>query len=100
MTAERFALSIRIVVEDPIPGLALALQRGKAGQAVLEPPRRRSAEAVVFDLDLTVEGRLEDGRPRLLGPYVQGPPGARFVYLCVGGYAGQADTGWNGRVKV
>ena len=45
-------------------------------------------------------GALADGRPRLLGPNVQGPPDARFVYLCVGRYAGQADSPWAGRVKV
>jgi hypothetical protein len=97
---ERFELPIRIVVEDPIPSLALALQRGQAGKAELEPPASRSADVVVFDLEVTVAGRLPDGRPRLLGPCVQGPPQARFVYLGVGLYAGQPDAQWNGRVKV
>ncbi len=36
---------------------------------------------------------MADGRPRLLGPYVQGPPAGRFVYLCVGQYAGQSPNG-------
>jgi hypothetical protein len=100
MRAERFELPIRIVVEDPLPGLAIALQRGKAEKATLVPPSSRSADAVVFDLDVTVDGRLPDGRPRLLGPCVQGPPEARFVYLPLGRYAGQADSEWAGRVKV
>jgi hypothetical protein len=98
--AERFALPIRIVVEDPIPGLVIALQRGQSAKAELVPPARRSAEAVAFDLEVTVDGRLADGRPRLLGPCVQGPPDGRFVYLCVGRYAGQAESDWAGRVKV
>jgi hypothetical protein len=51
-------------------------------------------------LTVTVHGALADGRPRLLGPYVQGPPDARFAYLCVGRYAGQADSEWGGRIKV
>jgi hypothetical protein len=95
--AERFELSLRIVVEDPVPGLAIALQRGKAD---LAPPASQSAAAIAFDLEVTVDGRRPDGRPRLLGPYVQGPPDKRFVYLCVGKYAGQAESEWAGRVKV
>jgi hypothetical protein len=97
MRTERRDLPIRIVVEEPVPGLAMALQRGKAEHV---PPARVSATAVVFDLAVTVEGALPDGRPRLLGPFVQGPPAARFVYLAVGRYAGQADSPWGGRVKV
>jgi Family of unknown function (DUF5990) len=100
MRPERFELPIRIVVEEPVPGLAIALQRGHAAKAELAAPTSRSAQAVVFDLDVTVNGRLADGRPRLLGPCIQGPPDARFVYLCVGKYAGQADSEWGGRVKV
>jgi hypothetical protein len=100
MGVERFELPIRIVVEDPIPGMAIALQRGKADKATLVPPSSRSADAVVFDLEVTVDGRLADGRPRLLGPCVQGPPEARFVYLPLGRYAGQAASEWAGRVKV
>ena len=100
MRPERFELPIRIVVDAPVPGLAMALQRGQAAKAVLVPPANRSSDAVVFDLEVTVDGRLPDGRPRLLGPCVQGPPEARFVYLSVGQYAGQADSEWAGRVKV
>jgi hypothetical protein len=100
MPRERFELSIRLVVERPVPGLAIALQRGRSAKAELVLPASRSAEAVAFDLEVTVDGRLPNGRPRLLGPYVQGPPEARFVYLAVGKYAGQADSQWSGRVKV
>lgn len=100
MRAERFELPIRIVVENPVPGLAMALQRGRTAQAELVSPSSQSAAAVVFDLTLTVDGSLADGRPRLLGRYAQGPPEARFVYLSVGKYAGQAESEWGGRVKV
>ena len=100
MRPERFELPIRIVVEDPVPGMAIALQRGQAAKAELVAAASRPADAAVFDLEVTVGGRLPDGRPRLLGLYVQGPPDARFVYLCVGKYAGQADSEWAGRVKV
>ena len=34
------------------------------------------------------------------GPYVQGPPRQRFVYLDIGTYAGQADSCWSRRLKI
>ena len=100
MRTDRFELPLRVVVQDPVPELAMALQRGAAGKAELVGPSASSGEPLAFDLKVTVDGALPDGRPRLLGPYVQGPPLERFVYLCVGHYAGQADANWAGRVKI
>jgi hypothetical protein len=75
------------------------LQRGQTTKVSGVAPTSRSAEAVVFDFEVTVNGALPDGRPRLLGAFVQGPPDRRFVYLIVGKYAGQIDSEWAGRVK-
>ena len=100
MRAERFDLPLRIVMEDPVPGVAIALQRGASAKAELVGPVGRSPSALAFELEISVEGSLPDGRPRLLGPYVQGPPAARFVYLCVGQAAGQPGSPWTRRVKV
>jgi len=103
MRADRFELPLRIVVADPLPGLALALQRGATGKAALVPPVASSPEALAFDLEVSVDGALPDGRPRFLGPHVQGPPAERFVYVCVwrkgGGPVGRMkvplrDLGW------
>jgi Family of unknown function (DUF5990) len=38
--------------------------------------------------------------PKLVGSVVQGPAGARFVYLDIGTYASQTETCWNRRLKV
>ena len=100
MRADRFELPLRIVMEDPVPGVAIALQRGAAAKAELVQPSAASPAAIMFELEAAVEGALPDGRPRLLGPYVQGPPAARFVYLCVGQLAGQPGSPWTRRVKV
>jgi hypothetical protein len=96
MRDDRFELPLRIVVADPCPGLALALQRGATGKASLVPSAAALPEALAFDLDVTVEGALPDGRPRFLGPFVQGPPAARFIYICVG----QSSGAGIGRMKV
>jgi hypothetical protein len=100
MRTERFDLRLRIVMEDPVPGVAIALQRGASSEAELVAPAPATASALSFDFEVVVEGSLPDGKPRLLGPCVQGPPAARFVYLCVGQAAGQAGSPWSRRVKV
>lgn len=100
MRTGRFELPICIVVEDPVPGLDFALQRGQADKATLQAPVRSSSASLAFEFEVTVDGSLADGRPRLLGPFVQGPPDARFVYLAVGRRAGQAESPWDGRIKV
>lgn len=101
MRADRFELPLRIVVQHPVQGLAMALQRGgAAAEAALVGLAASAGPDLAFELEVDVQGTLPDGRPRLLGPFVQGPPGERFVYLCVGRYAGQAEADWGGRVKV
>ncbi len=100
MREGRFELLLRILVEDPIPGLRLALQRGASAAAELVGAAASDGEPLAFELSVSVDGVLADGRPRLVGPFVQGPPAERFVYLCVGESAGQAGSAWRGRVKV
>jgi len=100
MTSEKTELALRIVVDQPIPGVALALQRGSGTKFGLVGPAQASADALVFDLDITLDGVIAAGGPRLLGRFVQGPPTARFVYINVGASAGQIGSPWQRRVKV
>jgi hypothetical protein len=93
MRSERFEMPLRIVVDNPVPGFVMALQSGATAAARLLPP----VVPGVFDFSVTVDGVLPDGRPRLLGPCVQGPPAERFVYLCIHSVGGPP---WTGRAKV
>lgn len=87
-------LALRIVVADPPPGVTFARQRGKSE---LVPPTRSTPKELVFDLTVRVR---DEAQPNFLGPFAQGPRGARFVYVNSGTYAGQADTPWSRRAKV
>ena len=98
--ADLINLPVRIIIDDPVPGVRIALQRGATATADRLPPSVTSPQIIAFDLDIRVEGSLPDGRPRLLGPFVHGPPAARFAYLCVGQAAGQVNSPWNRRIKV
>ncbi len=100
MREGRFDLPLRIVVESPVPGVVTALQCGASGKAALVAPAVGQDGGLVFDFTVVVDGALPDGRPRLLGPCVQGPPTGRFVYLCIGQAAGQGASLWSRRAKV
>jgi len=97
MAADRIDLALRISIVDPLPDVALALQRGKSGACALIPPSRIAAETVAFDFTVVV---APGPSPRLLGPFVQGPPDGRFVYVCIGQYAGDTASPWARRAKI
>jgi len=87
---------LRIIVRDPLGGVELRLQRGRDE---LVPPVARSASAAIFEFALDTRTQ-PDGGTALRGPEMQGKPGARFVYINSGTYAGQSDSPWGRRAKV
>ncbi len=94
MVADAIDVAVRILVVDPVPGVARALQRGKSGSHALIAPTSLSDEAASFDLTVVAAVAKSGPAPRLLGPFVQGPPDKRFVYLSVGQYAGDPASPW------
>jgi Family of unknown function (DUF5990) len=93
-------LTFRIVLEKPPAGVDFGLQKGRGNDyEVIQKQRSRTGDLhFEFTARATAGGKGEE--PNLLGPFVQGPKGARFVYLDIGTYAGQADTIWSRRLKV
>ena len=92
-------LTFRIVLESPPPGVDYGLQKGGGNDYEVTQKQRSKAGNLQFEFGARVkEGK--DGSPVFLGPYVQGPPQERFVYLDIGTYAGQTDTHWSRRLKV
>lgn len=89
-------IPFRIVVVDPPPGVTFRVQRGRSDLAA---PSSQSATSITFDFTLRVEHDAEGGL-RLLGPFAQGPPKARFIYVNSGKRAGQAQSCWDRRAKV
>ena len=89
-------ISLRIVVVQPTPGVIFALQRGKSD---LTKPTMATKGDLTFDLTVRVGGEGEES-PNLLGPYVQGRKGERFIYVNSGTSAGQTDSCWSRRAKV
>jgi hypothetical protein len=62
--------------------------------------QQRKEGDVIFDFSLSVADNRKDGLPGFKGPFAQGPPASRFIYVDVGTCAGQKDTPWSRRMKV
>lgn len=73
----------------------LGIQKGKE---VIEDVLAE-AEAVTFTCLLRVARDSDTGKPNFLGPYAQGTPQERFIYLCWGE---RKEGGWDGfgRAKI
>ena len=89
-------LLLRIVVLNPPPGVEMQVQRGPGE---LTGPVRITPAATTFEIVLRL-GTRPNGDPNFLGPYAQGPPGGRFVYVNSGTLAGQSDSCWTRRAKI
>jgi hypothetical protein len=88
---------LRVVVVRPPRGVRFAVQRGKA--ELVEPALQTETE-VSFDLTMRVRDGRPDGLPNFLGPFAQGPPAGRFVYVTSGTLAGERESCWTRRAKI
>jgi Family of unknown function (DUF5990) len=91
----KYQIPFRVVVANPLSGVAMRVQRGK--DELLDPTPSRD-DAIAFEFEITVD--LNGDRPNFLGKYAQGPKDARFVYVNSGTYAGQHATAWARRAKL
>jgi hypothetical protein len=89
-------IKLRVVVVDPPAGIVFALRRGKQD---LVWPTMATGTDLSFDLTVRVcpQG---DGSPNLLGDFVQGPRGQRYIGLTSGTLAGQTDSCWTRGAKI
>jgi hypothetical protein len=90
-------LVIRITVLRVPPGVTFAIQRGK--HELLAPSRSKDG-SLIFDLSVRVSERKGGGSPNVSGPYAQGKPGDRFIYLNSGTMAGQSESCFTRRAKI
>ena len=92
-------LTLRIILEAPPAGVDFGLQEGRGNDYKTVQTQRSTTSDLTFTF--TVRARQNtNGAPNFLGPFSQGPPDARFVYIDIGTYAGQTGTLWSRRLKV
>lgn len=95
--SDQFELPLRVTLVRPPGGVQFCVQDKTASD--LEQQKVSAGGDLSFDISIRAAPG-QDGTLRFLGPFTHGPPGERFVYLCVGTLAGQADSCWTRRVKV
>jgi hypothetical protein len=93
-------LTLRIIVEQPPPGVDFALQKGRGNAYETVQKQRSEGKDLAFEFQPVVREGVSDSMSALRGPFVQGPPRQRFVYIDIGTCAGQADSCWSRRLKI
>jgi Family of unknown function (DUF5990) len=93
-------LTFRIVLEKPPAGADFGLQKGRGNDYETVQRQRSGSGDLRFEFTARAKADGKGAAPNLLGPFVQGPPDGRFVYLDIGTYAGQADASWGRRLKI
>ena len=93
-------LLIRLVLVDPPAGVDFGIQRGAGARYETLFVQQGKHGDITFDFSLAVTDNRPDGLPNFRGPFAQGAPANRFIYIDVGAYAGQNDTPWSRRMKV
>ena len=86
-------LNLRIVVECPPAGVDYALQKSRGNGYEMVQKQRSAGGDLAFEFSAPWKGGPG-------GPFVQGKPGERFVYLDIGTAAGQVDSCWTRRLKI
>jgi len=92
-------VTLRIVLQQPPPGVDFGLQKGRGRIYETVQKERSKGEDLAFNFAVTVKTG-KDGSPDFVGPFVQGPSGERFVYIDIGTCAGQTNTHWSRRLKI
>jgi len=92
-------LRVRVVLEQPPAGVDVGLQKGRGSAYQTIQTQRSAGGDLRFECVVRV-AVAQGAAPNLLGPFVQGPPGGRFLYLDIGTYAGQQGTPWSRRLKI
>ena len=91
-------LTLRIILESPPAGVDYALQQGRGRGG--EPVQTQRSDGRDLRFEFPAEPRTSGDAVDFRGPFVQGPPRGRFVYINIGTAAGQRDTPWSRRLKV
>jgi hypothetical protein len=93
-------LTLRIVIEQPPAGVDFALQQGSGSTYEPVQKQRSKGNDLAFEFQPSIRDGISDSMAALGGPFVQGPPRQRFVYVDIGTSAGQADSCWSRRLKI
>jgi hypothetical protein len=93
-------LILRIIIEQPPPGVDFGLQKGSGSAYETVQKQRSHGKNLVFEFHPSIREGVYGSMAALGGPFVQGPRQQRFVYIDIGACAGQAESCWSRRLKI
>ncbi|MEJ8840878.1 DUF5990 family protein [Lacibacter sp. H375] len=94
-------INLQIILVKPTPAVLFGLQKGSGNIYETLQKQKSVSTDLLFTFPIKIKGdKGKDAFPKLSGPFVQGPTGAKFVYIDIGKCAGQIDTIWSRRLKV
>jgi hypothetical protein len=93
------ALSIRIILESPPTGVDFGIQKGSGNKYETILKHRSDNNDLCFEFDISIK-ESKTTLHNFAGPYVQGPPNERFIYIDIGTAAGQLNSVWTRRLKI
>ena len=93
-------ITLRVVLEHPPKGVDFGLQKGRGSAYETTQKQRSDGKDLTFEFTPVIKDSGSDAIAVLSGPFVQGPPGERFVYIGIGTFAGQVDSCWSRRLKI
>jgi hypothetical protein len=76
------------------------LQKGQGREYETVQKQRSANKDLSFEFSVGVKAGRRGAAPTFVGPFAQGPPAERFVYIDIGSCAGQTDTPWSRRLKI
>lgn len=92
-------LTLRIVLEKPTIGVDYGLQEGKGTNFKTVQTKRSNGENLKFGCIIKVKFS-DKNIPVFLGAFAHGTANERFIYIDIGKFAGQKDSGWDRRLKI
>jgi hypothetical protein len=92
-------IQFRIVLERPVAGVDIGLQKGKGNAYETIYKQRAGSDNMLFEFSVSFKEK-EGHSIDFSGPLVHGNFGERFLYLDIGTYAGQSDSEWSRRLKI
>ena len=92
-------ITLHIVLQKPPPGVDFGIQKGSGSKYDTVQKQRSASNDLHFEFTVAVR-KSKDSSPGFYGPFVQGTPADRFVYIDIGTFAGQAGTFWSRRLKI
>ena len=92
-------LTLKIILVTPTTGVVYGIQKGKGSN--YETVLKQMSDSGDLHFEFLVQVKFDEcNNPVFLGPFTQGPPKERFIYIDIGTYAGQKNTGWSRRLKI